>query len=121
MYLLIRWVLNAVALLAIAKWLPGVGLSGFYAALITILILGLINAILRPIALFLSFPITILTLGLFIFVVNGLMFWLASSIVKGFTVDGFWTAFLGALIYSLASWIISKFIHSQKEQQQYGR
>lgn len=109
-----RWVLNALALLAISQWLPGVAISGFYAALMTILILGLVNALVRPLLLLLSLPITLLTLGLFIFVVNALMFWLASTIVKGFQVDGFMAAFWGALLYSIVSWFISEIVHSAK-------
>lgn len=107
MSLLLRWLLNALTLLAIAYYLPGVAVSGFYAALITALVLGLVNAVIRPILVLLTLPINILTLGLFTLVINGLLFWFVSTIVKGFTVAGFWPAFFGALILSIVSWIIS--------------
>ncbi|PIR76378.1 MAG: hypothetical protein COU32_02455 [Candidatus Magasanikbacteria bacterium CG10_big_fil_rev_8_21_14_0_10_42_10] len=106
MKLLIRWLLNALTLIAIAFYLPGVAVSGFYAALITALILGLVNAIIRPVLFVLTLPINLLTLGLFTFVLNGLLFWFVGSVVKGFTVDGFGPAFFGALILSLVSWLL---------------
>ena len=107
MKLLIRWFLNALTLLAIAYYLPGVAVSGFYAALIAALVLGLVNAIIRPILVLLTLPINILTLGLFTLVINGLLFWFVSTIVKGFAVAGFWPAFWGALILSVVSWAVS--------------
>ncbi|PIR03124.1 MAG: hypothetical protein COV60_01955 [Candidatus Magasanikbacteria bacterium CG11_big_fil_rev_8_21_14_0_20_43_7] len=106
MKLLLRWLLNAVTLIAIAYYLPGVEVAGFYAALITALILGLVNAIIRPVLLLLTLPINLLTLGLFTFVVNGLMFWFVASIVEGFDVANFTAAFFGALILSLVSWLL---------------
>lgn len=107
MKLILRWVINALTLLGIAYYLPNISIDGFYSALITALILGLINAIIRPIFIFLTLPINILTLGLFTFVINALMFWLGSTIVKGFYIDGFLAAFLGALIMTIISWIVS--------------
>ncbi|PIZ94350.1 MAG: hypothetical protein COX81_03915 [Candidatus Magasanikbacteria bacterium CG_4_10_14_0_2_um_filter_37_12] len=112
MKLLLRWLLNGLTILAIAYYLPGVTVTGFYAALIAALILGLINAIIRPILLVLTLPINLLSLGLFTFVVNGLMFWFGSTIVKGFEVDGFVSAFFGALILTLVSWVVSKSLKS---------
>lgn len=106
MKLLLRWLLNAVTLIAIAYYLPGVEVAGFYAALITALILGLVNAVIRPVLLLLTLPINLLTLGLFTFVINGLMFWFVATIVEGFDVANYTAAFLGALILSLVSWLL---------------
>ncbi|PIY92915.1 MAG: hypothetical protein CO030_01290 [Candidatus Magasanikbacteria bacterium CG_4_9_14_0_2_um_filter_42_11] len=106
MKLLLRWFLNALTLIAIAFYLPGVTVSGIYAALITALVLGLVNAVIRPVLFVLTLPINLLTLGLFTFVLNGLLFWFVGSVVKGFDVAGFWPAFLGALILSLVSWLL---------------
>lgn len=107
MRLLIGWAINAVALLALPYLLPGVQLRGFGSALIVALVLGLLNTLIRPILLVLTLPINVLTLGLFTFVINGLMFWAAARLVDGFHVAGFWWAVLGALVYSLISWAIS--------------
>lgn len=106
MKLILRWIINALVLLGIAYYLPGVGVNGFYAALIAALVLGLVNAIIRPLFILLTLPVNILTLGLFTLVINALMFWLASTVVKGFDVLGFWPAFWGALIMTLVGWII---------------
>ena len=110
MKILLRWIINALAILGIAYYLPGVGVSGFYAALIVALILGLVNALIRPLLIILTLPINILTLGLFTLIINALMFWLVSTIVKGFYVTGFWPAFWGALIMSIVSWVVSGFL-----------
>lgn len=104
MKLLLRWLINAAAIMSIAYLLPGVGVSGIYAAIIAALILGIINALIRPIVILLTLPVNILTLGLFTLVINALMFWFASTIVKGFNVQDFQAAFLGALIMWLVSW-----------------
>ncbi|MFA6426925.1 MAG: phage holin family protein [Candidatus Magasanikbacteria bacterium] len=104
MRLILRWLFNAVVLLGIAYYLPGVGVSGFYSALIAALVLGLVNAIIRPLLILLTLPVNILTLGLFTLVINALMFWLASTVVKGFDVAGFWPAFWGALIMTISGW-----------------
>ena len=106
MKLLLRWLLNAVTLIAIAYYLPGVEVAGFYAALITALILGLVNAVIRPVLLLLTLPINLLTLGLFTFFINGLMFWFVATIVDGFDVASYSAAFAGALILSLVSWLL---------------
>lgn len=108
--MIIKWIINALALLGIAYYLPGVGVDGIYAALVTALILGLINAVLGTILKILTLPINILTLGLFGFVINGLMFWFASTIVQGFSVDGFWPAFWGALIMTVVGWMVNGFL-----------
>ena len=109
--LLIRWALNAAALLAVAYIYPGVHVEGFLAAAIAALVLGLVNAVIRPILVILTLPVTILTLGLFIFVINALLFWFVAEVVKGFSVTGFTAALIGSLLYSvltlLTSWLVS--------------
>ena len=110
MNLIIRWLINALTLLGIAYYLPGIGVSGFYAALVTALVIGLLNAIIKPIIVFFTLPINILTLGLFILVINTFLFWLAGTMVKGFVVVGFWPAFWGAVIMTLVNWLLSGFL-----------
>ena len=107
MKLIVRWLISALALMLIAYYVPGIAVTSFYSALVAALILGLINALIRPFILLLTLPINIFTLGLFTLVINALMFWLASSIVKGFFVAGFWPAFWGALLVCVASWIVN--------------
>ena len=107
MYFLLRWIINTLALLLASYIVPGVSFSSFWSALLASLIFGLINAIIRPIMILLTLPVNIVTLGLFTLVINALMFWLASSIVKGFTVTGFWPAFFGALVYWLVIMLIN--------------
>lgn len=107
MKLLLRWVLNAAALLLIAQFLSGIEVSGWYAAFITALVLGLVNAVIRPILFFFTLPINILTLGLFTFVLNGFLFWFVGTVVDGFSVAGFWPAFFGALIMGVVNWMVS--------------
>ena len=107
MKLLLVWLINAVALMAVPYLLPGITVSSFMTALIAALVLGLVNAVIRPILILLTLPATILTLGLFIFVINGLLFWAVGSFVQGFVVDGFWAGFLGAIVYSVISWLLS--------------
>ncbi len=114
MKLLLRWILNAGALLILAAFFEGVEISGFYAALIVVLVLGLINAVIRPLLIILTLPVNILTLGLFTFVINALLFWFVSTMVQGFHVDGFTSAFIGALVLSVASWILSMVLKKKK-------
>ncbi len=106
MKLLYRWILSALALLAVAYVIPTIHLSGIGTALLTALVLGLFNALLRPILILLTLPVTILTLGLFMFIINGLLFYLASILVPGFEITGFWWAVLGALVYSALNMLI---------------
>ena len=111
MFLLIRLVINIVAILIISYLFPKViRVDGFWAALIAAFLLGIVNAILRPILVLLTLPITILTLGLFLLVINGLMLWLVSAFVKGFQVNGFWGAVLGSILISIVSWALSWFL-----------
>jgi putative membrane protein len=111
MFLLIRLVINIVAILIISYLFPKViRVDGFWAALIAAFLLGILNSILRPVLVLLTLPITILTLGLFLLVINGLMLWLVSALVKGFQVNGFWGAVLGSILISIVSWILSWFL-----------
>ena len=110
MRLLLIWILNALALIAVAYLLPGVHVAGFESALIAALVLGLINTLIRPLLIILTLPATLLTLGLFIFVVNGLCFWFAGSILSGFRVDGFMTSMIGAILYSVFSWLLASLL-----------
>lgn len=104
MSLLLRLILNALAVILVSYIVPGVQVNGFFTAFITAFVIGLINAVIRPILLVLSLPINILTLGLFTLVINALMFWLASALVPGFQVAGFGAALIGALVFWLVSW-----------------
>jgi putative membrane protein len=90
--------------MGIAYYLPGVAVASFYTALIAALVLGLVNAVIRPLVSLLALPLTLITLGLFSLVINALMFWLTSTVVKGFIVTGFWPAFWGSIIMSVVSW-----------------
>lgn len=110
MKLLVKWLLSAVALLIVAYLYSGVQVSSFGSAMIAALVIGLLNTVLRPVLVVLTLPVTILTVGLFLFVVNGLMFWAASGLLNGFHVAGFWAAMLGALIYSLLGLVIESFV-----------
>lgn len=107
MRILIVWLINTVALLALPYLMKSIQISGFWTALIAALVLGLVNALIRPVLVLLTLPVTLLTLGLFILVINGLMFWLVSKMVDGFYVSSFWTAVGGALLYSIISWALS--------------
>lgn len=99
--LILKWLLLAGALLLVAYIYGGVRISGFGAALLAAALIGLLNALVRPLLVLLTIPITFLTLGLFLFVINALMFWAASGLMGGFVVSGFWAALIGSLLYSL--------------------
>ena len=113
MKLLIVWLINAVALIAVAYLLPGITVSDFVTALIAALVLGLVNAVIRPVLVLLTLPVTLLTLGLFIFVINGLLFWFVGSFISGFVVAGFWWGVIGAIGYSILSWALSALLLSK--------
>ena len=93
--------------------MPSIGVSSFGAALLAALVLGLVNAIVRPILVLLTLPATLLTLGLFIFVINGLLFWWVGTFVQGFVVMGFWPGVFGAIVYSIISWLLSHLLLDQ--------
>ncbi len=107
MRLLLVWLINALSLLAVAYLMPSVRVEGVYAALVAALLLAVVNTLIRPVLLLVTLPINILTLGLFTFVINALLFWFVASFVEGFAVGGFWSAFWGALAYSLISTLAS--------------
>jgi putative membrane protein len=107
---LIRVLANALAILAAAYVLPGIEVSGGMALLAAGLVLAVINAVVRPILLLLTLPITLVTLGLFLFVLNAFCLWLTSELVKGFEVHGFWPAVFGALFVSVVSWLVNAFL-----------
>ena len=106
MKLIIKWLLAACALLLVAYIYPGVQLQGYGAALIAAAVIGLFNVLLRPVLVVLTLPVTIVTLGLFLFVINALLFWAASGVLQGFAVNGFWAALLGSLIYSVLMLVV---------------
>lgn len=103
---LTRWLLLAGALLLVAHLYPGVEVKSFWSAMIAALILGLLNTLLRPILVLLTLPVTVVSLGLFLFVINALMFWAAAGVLDGFAVTGFGAALIGSLIYSLCGMLI---------------
>jgi putative membrane protein len=107
MRLLIVWIINAASLLALPYLFSSIRVDSFTTAMIVAVVLGLVNAVIRPLLIILTLPATILTLGLFIFVVNGLLFWFVGSFIQGFTVAGFWPGVFGAIAYSLISWFCS--------------
>ncbi len=112
MRLILRWLINALALFAATNFIAGFEVSSFYAALIAALILGLLNAVVRPILLLLTLPVTIITLGLFTFVINAGLVWFMSSFVKGVSIDGFLPALMVAIflwaVSTLTSWFLKR-------------
>ena len=109
MFFIFRLLIHMVAILIISYLLPGlIRVDGIWAALVAAFLLGIVNTVLRPILIFFTLPITILTLGLFLLVINGLMLLLVSSIVGGFHVNGFWGGVLGSILISLVSWFLSR-------------
>ena len=89
---------------------PTIHVAGYRSALVAALVLGFVNTLIRPVLVLLTLPVTLLTLGLFIFVINGLLFWFVGSFIAGFTVDGFWSGVFGAIVYSIISWLLASFI-----------
>ena len=115
MRLLIVWLINAVALFAVPYLMSSIKVDSFVVALIAALVLGLINTFIRPLLVLLTLPATLLTLGLFIFVINGLLFWFVGSFIDGFHVGGFWSAVGGAILYSIISWALSAILLDNKK------
>ena len=106
MKIIVRWLLLAAALLLVAQIYPGVQVASFGSAMVAALVIGLFNALVRPILVLLTLPVTILTLGLFLFVINALMFYFAAALLAGLHVDGFIAALVGSLLYSLCGLVI---------------
>src|ERR1035438_7215463 len=112
--ILLGWLLNALALLAVAYLLPSIQVASFGSALIAALVLGLVNALIRPLLVILTLPVTLLTLGLSLLVINGLLFWAVGNMLAGFSVGGFWPGVFGALLYSLISWVLGGLLRPQQ-------
>ncbi len=115
MKLLIVWLLNALALLAVAYLMPSINVTGFGAALIAAAVIGLFNVLIRPVLVVLTLPVTVLTLGLFIFVINGLLFFLVGHLLQGFEVQSLLSGILGAILYSLISWALTALVLGSKD------
>lgn len=111
--LLLRWLILTLAILIAAYLFPGIQVSGFGSALFAALVLGILNAIFRPILLILTLPINVLTLGLFTFVINAILLMMTSGVIGGLQVAGFGSALLGSLIISVVSWLLSSFVNDQ--------
>jgi putative membrane protein len=114
MRFLLVWILNALALLIVAYLFPGVQVQDWKAAAVAALVFGLVNMLVKPVLVLLTLPITIVTLGLFLLVINALLFWGVASVVPGFHVTGFWAALLGAVLYSLITWALSAILADTK-------
>lgn len=112
--ILLVWLINALALLALPYVVPSVEVAGFGTALVAALVLGLVNTLIRPVLVLLTLPITLVTLGLFILVINGLLFWFVASVLEGFKVGGFWSAVFGAIVYALISWAASALVFGRE-------
>ena len=117
MRLLFRVLLNAVALLVAAWLVPGVEITGAAAAVLAGLLLGVVNALVRPVLLLLTLPFTLVTLGLFIFVVNAVCFALTAALVPGFRLSGFLAALFGSIVVSLVSWILNALVADNNERR----
>ncbi len=115
--LALQWLLNAVALLLLPEVITGLRVDSYAAALVTALLLALINTLIRPILIFVTLPITLLTLGLFTLVINALLFWGVSALVSGVHVPDFWTAFWSALLYSVLTWFVGIALAGGDERQ----
>ena len=107
-----NWFLNALALFLVSKILPGIHLAGFWSALVAAAVIGLINALIKPLLLLLTLPITLITLGLFTFIINALLLLLASSLTPGFKIDGFGTALLASILLSIISTLLHSLVRS---------
>ena len=110
MYFIIRLLINMVAILIIAYLLPKViGVDSWMAALVAAFVLGVVNTFIRPLLILLTLPLTLVTFGFFLLVINGLLLWLVSAVVRGFHVHGFWGAAIGSILISIVSWVLSSF------------
>ncbi|MES3025066.1 MAG: phage holin family protein [Pseudomonadota bacterium] len=114
MRLLLTWFINAAALFALPYLMDSVTIKDIGTALVAALVLGLVNALIRPVLVLLTLPVTLISLGLFIFVINGLLFWGVAQFVPGFQVSGFLPAIIAAIVYSIISWALSALLLSKK-------
>lgn len=108
--LLISWMLNALALMGVTYIVPGIQVGSFTVALIAAVLIGLVNMLIKPILVILTLPVTILTLGLFIFVINGVLFWAVGNFLDGFAVQTVMAGIIGAIVYSIISWMLSAIV-----------
>ena len=115
MRLLLKWLINAAALFVLPYLFSSIQVKNFLVALLVALLLGLINAVVRPILILLTLPVTLLTLGLFILVINAALFWFVASFVEGFHVAGFWAAFWGTIAYSILSWAVAALVLPERD------
>jgi putative membrane protein len=117
MRLLLTWLINALALIALPYIFASITVDSFWTALLVAVVLGFINTLIRPVLLLLTLPVTVVTLGLFIFVINGLLFWMVGSMMEGvgFHVGGFWSGVFGAMAYSIISWALSLLAFPKKD------
>ncbi len=113
MGLLVRWLILTAAIMVAAYLIQGIEVNGFFSALFAAAILGVLNVFFRPVLLILTLPINILTLGFFTFVINAVLLKMASGVISGFVVHGFWSAVFGGLIISLVSWLLNSFINDR--------
>jgi putative membrane protein len=111
--LLVRWLILTVAIMCAAYLIEGIQVSGFFSAFFSAAILGILNVFFRPILIILTLPVNIMTLGLFTFVVNALILMMASGVISGFEVYGFWSAVFGSLVISAVNWVLSSFVNEQ--------
>lgn len=109
-HIITRIIVTAFALILVATYIPGIEIAGVVPALIAALLLGIVNVLVRPVLLLLTLPITFLTLGLFIFVINAALFLLVASFVDGFSVSGFWVALIGSTIVSVVSSLVNRMV-----------
>ena len=112
---LVRLIINTLALVIVVEIIPGINVDRWQTAILSALVLGLVNTFLRPLVMFFTLPLNILSLGLFTLVINGLMFYLASKLVPGFTVNSFWNAFWGALFFSMINFLLNLFVNPHRE------
>jgi putative membrane protein len=119
--ILIKWCINVAALFAVVHIVPGIQAQDWQALAVAALVLGLINAFLRPLIIILTLPINLLSLGIFTFFVNGFLFYLVSKIVKGFTITDFWSAFWASLLFSVVSFLLSLFFKAKPKIKMYSQ
>jgi putative membrane protein len=115
MRLLVTWLINAAALMALPYLMSSVSMSNFTTALIAALVLGLVNTLIRPLLVILTLPVTVVSLGLFILVINAFLFWLVARYIDGFDVGGFGSAFIAAILYSIISWALATLLLRDKD------
>ena len=113
--LIVRWIINSTALLVVVHVVSGVSLDNWMTVFVAAIVLGFLNAFLRPVLIFLTLPVTVVTLGLFTLVINAFLFYLAAHLVRGFHVASFGRAFIAALVFSIVSFLLNFFIGSTRE------